>query len=109
MFFQNKEDPKTLSGPSLGYWQSIHHVLKDITNVVAIESCVAHPRLGYAGKVDLIGEYKGALSVIDWKTSGKRRLSLKDCFSYPQQVAAYVGAVNFDKNYPFQVCLTFAF
>lgn len=78
-------------------------MLPDITNVVAIESSVVHPLLGYAGTLDLIAEYKGALSVIDWKTSAKPKTTLKDCYSYPQQIVAYAGAVNYDNNYPFQV------
>lgn len=86
-----------------GYWQSVSHVLKDITNVVAVESAVVHSLLGYAGTLDLIAEYKGVLSVIDWKTSAKHKTNLKDCYSYPQQIVAYAGAVNFDENYPFQV------
>lgn len=103
--FENKETPSFEDGASnKGYWQSISHVLQDIKNVVAIESSVVHPLLGYGGTVDLIAEYKGALRVIDWKTSAKHKTNLKDCFSYPQQVVAYAGAVNFDNNYPFQVC-----
>ncbi|XP_068700661.1 mitochondrial genome maintenance exonuclease 1-like [Montipora foliosa] len=87
-----------------GYWKSIGHVLRDITNVVAVESGVIHPLLGYAGTLDLIAKYKGLLAVIDWKTSAKHKTNLKDCYSYPQQIAAYAGAVNYDKSYPFQVC-----
>ena len=104
VFYKNNETPSIEEGaPNTGYWQSISHVIQDITNVVAIESGVVHPLLGYAGTLDLIAEYKGALSVIDWKTSAKHKASLKDCYSYPQQVVAYAGAVNFDNNYPFQV------
>ena len=90
-----------------GYWKSIGHVLRDITNVVAVESGVIHPLLGYAGTLDLIAEYKGLLAVIDWKTSAKHKTNLKDCYSYPQQIAAYAGAVNYDKSYPFQVQLSY--
>lgn len=105
LFFKSKETPFIQEGaPNAGYWQSIRHVLPDIKNVVAIESGVVHPLLGYAGTLDLIAEYKGALSVIDWKTSAKHKMNLKDCYSYPQQVVAYAGAVNYDMNYPFQVC-----
>ena len=103
-FFKHKETPIIVEGePNAGYWKSISHVLPDISNVVAIESGVVHPLLGYAGTLDLIAEYKGTLSVIDWKTSVKHKTNLKDCYSYPQQVVAYAGAVNYDSNYPFQV------
>ena len=103
-FFKHKETPIIVEGEAnAGYWKSISHVLPDISNVVAIESGVVHPLLGYAGTLDLIAEYKGTLSVIDWKTSVKHKTNLKDCYSYPQQVVAYAGAVNYDSNYPFQV------
>lgn len=104
LYFKNSTVPYVEEGsPDSGYWKSVSHVLKDITNVVAVESAVVHPLLGYAGTLDLIAEYKGKLSVIDWKTSAKHKTNLKDCYSYPQQIVAYVGAVNFDDNYPFQV------
>lgn len=105
LYFKNSTVPYVEGGsPDSGYWNSVSHVLKDITNVIAVESAVVHPLLGYAGTLDLIAEYKGKLSVIDWKTSAKHKTNLKDCYSYPQQVVAYAGAVNFDDNYPFQVC-----
>lgn len=104
LYFKNNTVPYVEGGsPDSGYWKSVSHVLKDITNVVAVESAVVHPLLGYAGTLDLIAEYKGKLSVIDWKTSAKHKSNLKDCYSYPQQIVAYAGAVNFDENYPFQV------
>ena len=104
LYFKNSTVPYVEGGsPDSGYWKSVSHVLKDITNVIAVESAVVHPLLGYAGTLDLIAEYKGKQSVIDWKTSAKHKTNLKDCYSYPQQVVAYAGAVNFDDNYPFQV------
>ncbi len=47
--------------------------------------------------------YRGALSVIDWKTSSKPKPTLSDCFTYPLQAAAYAGAINQDPHYPSQV------
>lgn len=43
--------------------------------------------------------------LIEWKTSSKPKLSVKSMFDDPIQVAAYLGALNFDENYhlPFQV------
>jgi len=37
---------------------------------------------------------RGEYCLIDWKTSQKRRYTLKDCYDDPTQVAAYTGAVN---------------
>ena len=47
--------------------------------------------------------YRGELCLIDWKTSGKPRPSLSDCYEYPLQAAAYAGAINDDPRYSFKV------
>lgn len=40
------------------YTQSIDHVLKDITEVKALEASVAHLQLGYAGTFDCLAKYR---------------------------------------------------
>lgn len=91
------------SSEDLLYLRSLDHVLKDISEVYALESVVRHLQLGYAGTVDCIGKYKGENCVIDWKTSSRPKPSLDDCFDFPLQVVAYAGAVNQDENYPFKI------
>lgn len=41
--------------------------------------------------------------IIDWKKSAKPKETLYQTYDYPIQLAAYLGALNYDNNYPFQV------
>ncbi|XP_007238574.3 mitochondrial genome maintenance exonuclease 1 [Astyanax mexicanus] len=97
-----KEEVETPDEVS-GYLESIGHVLEDVTGVRAIESAVEHHTLRYLGIVDCVAMYKGSLCVIDWKTSERPKPSLHNTYDNPLQVAAYIGALNSDDNYNYQV------
>ncbi|NWV22161.1 MGME1 exonuclease, partial [Origma solitaria] len=86
-----------------GYLSSVEHVLEDISEVKALESGVHHETLQYLGLVDCVAKYRGRLCVIDWKTSEKPKPFLHNTYDNPLQVAAYIGAINHDANYNFQV------
>ncbi|XP_015263339.1 PREDICTED: mitochondrial genome maintenance exonuclease 1 [Gekko japonicus] len=96
---QDQEEHSSTSS----YLASIQHVLQDVSGVRALESAVQHENLRYQGLVDCVAEYRGTLCVIDWKTSGKPKPLLRNTFDNPLQIAAYVGAVNHDARYDFQV------
>lgn len=102
--YLSTEGQPSLQESNLGHWESIQHILSNIDNIFALESVVIHPKLQYGGTLDGIISYQGQLCVIEWKTSQRKRKTLKDCVSYPVQIVAYAGAVNYDENYePLQV------
>jgi len=53
------------------YFQTFRSVLEDIDNVHALETPLYSHHLRLAGTVDCIAEYRGMLSVIDFKTSSR--------------------------------------
>ncbi|XP_012278905.1 uncharacterized protein LOC105698873 [Orussus abietinus] len=89
--------------PIQGSFDSIKNILKDVNSVTAVETLVVHPKLQYKGIIDCVAFYRGKLCVIDWKKSERPKLTIHDTYDAPLQIASYIGALNADGNYPFEV------
>ncbi|XP_015587069.1 mitochondrial genome maintenance exonuclease 1 [Cephus cinctus] len=84
-------------------FESVQDVLKEVTDVKAIETHAVHSKLHYRGVVDCIAKYRGNLCVIDWKKSDKPKSTIGSTYDAPLQVASYIGALNADRNYSFEI------
>jgi len=111
---------KKLSGTELteipqiidGLWKSLEHVFPKVHEVRLIEKPTNHPFLCYKGVIDCVAMYDNELVLIDWKTSSREKPSLFHLYDEPIQAAAYMGALNFDKQFKYQVermALVFAY
>ena len=72
-------------------FNSIVPLLDRIDNIHVVEGALFSDDLGVAGRTDLIGEFDEKLSVIDYKTSRKRK-TWEMCHSYFMQGAFYAHA-----------------
>jgi hypothetical protein len=98
-----KEEEEVDDDISRNHVKSIEPIIGDFSKPYAIESRVVHPNLSYMGYLDCVALYKNRnLVLVDWKTSGKRKKSVRWTFDNPLQIAAYAGALNHDPNYNLQ-------
>ena len=70
----NNEDDKSVGITAvtpLGLFRIVKPYLARIDNIHMLEEIIYSKEIGVAGQVDCIAEYKGKLSVIDFKTSTK--------------------------------------
>jgi len=72
----------------LAMFQSIEPILKRINNIHGVELGLYSDHLKLAGRTDLIAEFDGRLSVIDYKSSAKRK-KYEHCYNYFAQCTAY--------------------
>ena len=77
------------------YLQTMKPLLSDIDNIYALEATLYSDHLRLGGQVDCIAEYKGRLSIIDFKTSNKRK-TRSQCYNYFMQCSAY--AIMFEER-----------
>jgi len=82
---------------ALGLFRIIKPYLARIDNVHLLEEIIYSKEIGVAGQVDCIAEYKGKLSVIDFKTSTKQRDA---DYNYGNFLQCSAYAKMFEELYP---------
>ena len=86
---------KTLNPLNEEMYSVMVEMLFKIDNIRGIETKLYSDHLRLAGQPDCIAEYKGKLSVIDFKTSKKRK-TRSHCYNYFMQCSAY--AIMFEER-----------
>lgn len=69
-------------------WLSFKPIVEQVGDVYALETQLYSDYLEVAGTVDCVGYWNGKLSIIDFKTSSRRK-TIDDINSYLMQEAAY--------------------
>ena len=96
----NNEDDKSIGitqVTALGLFRIIKPYLARIDNIHMLEEIIYSKEIDVAGQVDCIAEYKGKLSVIDFKTSTKQRDA---DYNYGNFLQTSAYAKMFEELYP---------
>ncbi|CAL8099626.1 unnamed protein product [Orchesella dallaii] len=93
----------SVAEPNQGHWNSLSGILTSVDHVHVLESHVIHPQLQYCGIVDCVAEFRNRLVLIDWKTSQKPKPLVSMTYDTPLQIAAYIGAINYDPKYSLKI------
>jgi len=94
-YCQNKESEGTVMPNAFDMFTRLRDAADEhIDNIRVIEGLMYSDHLRTAGTVDMVAEFDGKLSVIDWKTSARRKTRSK-VYNYFKQEAAY--AVMFEE------------
>lgn len=88
-YCQNKESEGKIMPNAADMFTRLRDVAdKSIDNIKLVEGLMYSEYLRAAGTVDMVAEFDGKLSVIDWKTSTRRKTRSR-CYNYFKQEAAY--------------------
>ena len=89
------ETPSIRDVLPLGMFRLLKPYLDQVDNIHCLEQIMYSKKLTIAGQVDCVAEYNGKLSVIDFKTSKKRK-TRSQCYNYFIQCSAY--AIMFEER-----------
>ena len=92
---KEQEGEETLNILNKEMYLNLKGLLSKIDNIRCLEQNLYSDHLRLAGQVDCIAEYDGRLSVIDFKTSNKKK-TRSQCYSYFMQCSAY--AIMFEER-----------
>ena len=92
---KEQEGEETLSILNKEMYLNLKGLLSKIDNIRCLEQNLYSDHLRLAGQVDCIAEYDGRLSVIDFKTSNKKK-TRSQCYNYFIQCSAY--AIMFEER-----------
>ena len=88
-YCQNKESTGKIMPNAADMFSRLRDVANEsIDNIKLVEGLMYSEYLRAAGTVDMVAEFNGKLSVIDWKTSTRRKTRSR-CYNYFKQEAAY--------------------
>ena len=88
-YCQNKESTGKIMPNAADMFSRLRNVANEsIDNIKLVEGLMYSEYLRAAGTVDMVAEFNGKLSVIDWKTSTRRKTRSR-CYNYFKQEAAY--------------------
>ena len=91
-YIKNQEEPFRGEYPNIiELFKSIEPMLQRVNNVQGVELGLYSKHFGLAGRTDLIAEFDGTLSVIDYKTSNRTKKK-EWCESYFAQGSFYAIA-----------------
>lgn len=101
--FLNNDPTPTLEFPDDGHvacFNQLRIYLRKIDNILTQESALWSDTMRVAGRVDCVGEYKGKLAIIDFKTSTNDKAA-RQVQDYYLQTTAY--ALMFQERYNIQI------
>lgn len=103
-YLRNGDETLSAVSPVMeALWESVEPVLKDIKDPQCFRKTVIHPHLRYFSKTHCVAKYNSQPVLVDFKKTLVQRKSIHFALDDPIQLVAKLGALNFDKAWPYQI------